>query len=192
MTGWPGSCARSRPPSRRCRWTSIPASRRLGRSSGGAETPSGATPPCPRFPRTRARCHPGECKKKTMSHLTWHNELRISFKNLLAANRPRALRLTGSGDDTKWPRRRHALRRPRCPAAAPRSVLASLRARRYSAFAVNRSLDPLSLGHFSPIFSPFFLVFCRSLRLAAKIPETGTKTPKNGPKRSRNGREKGV
>ena len=29
----------------------------------------------------------------------------------------------------------------------------------YSAFAVNQSLDPLSLGRISPIFSPFFLVF---------------------------------
>ena len=57
----------------------------------------------------------------------------------------------------------------------------------YSAFAVIPSLDPLSLGHFSPIFSPFPF-FRHFLRLDPKIPETGTKTPKNGPKRPRNGR----
>ena len=62
----------------------------------------------------------------------------------------------------------------------------------YGAFAVNRSLDPLSLGHFSPIFSPFFPFFRHLLHLAAKIQETGTKTPKNVPQRSGNGREKGV
>ena len=64
--------------------------------------------------------------------------------------------------------------------------------RKYSAFAVDWSLDPLSLGHFSPILPRFFPIFRRLLRLTPKIPETGTKTPKNGPKRSRNGREKGV
>ena len=65
-------------------------------------------------------------------------------------------------------------------------------AAKYSAFAVNPSLDPLSLGHFSPILPRFSPLFRRLLRLAPKTPETGTKTPKNGPKRSRNGREKGA
>ena len=61
-------------------------------------------------------------------------------------------------------------------ATISRSIWAAFffRCQRYSAFPMNRSLDPLSLGH------------------APKIPETGTKTPKNGPKRPRNGREKGV
>eukprot|EP01045_Picozoa_sp_COSAG04_P025334 COSAG04_NODE_3306_length_2950_cov_2.006664_2_plen_109_part_00 len=46
-------------------------------------------------------------------------------------------------------------------------------------FYVN--LPPLFLGHFSPIFARFSPFFRRSLRLARKIQETGTKTRKNGP-----------
>ena len=46
-------------------------------------------------------------------------------------------------------------------------------------FYVN--LPPLFLGRFSPIFARFSPFFRRSLHLAPKIQETGTKTRKNGP-----------
>ena len=55
----------------------------------------------------------------------------------------------------------------------------------YSAFAVNRSLDPLSLGHFSPILRHFPPCFRRLRRLAPKIPENGNRDPEK-----RSGREK--
>ena len=58
---------------------------------------------------------------------------------------------------------------------------------RAPAFAVNQSLDPLSLGHFSPILRHFSPSFRHLLHLALKIQETGTKTPKSGPQRSKNG-----
>ena len=69
------------------------------------------------------------------------------------------VRRRGSSSPWLCRSRSTSMRRQPLPLGSRLRRAATLTAAQYGAFAVIRSLDPLSLGHFSPIFSPFFPVF---------------------------------